>query len=519
METDRHDRRESSGAAAAPPDQEKAQKGRRRVHPFFRDVSLTLVAQACVALGGLLLARLLAHNAGADGFASYSLVKQAVNVLFPVVTLGLVGGLPRYIALPREEGDPGAGAYLAAGALICWGATAVAALVALAVPGAVAALFFGNSEAREYVLPFVLLLAATSTFYISYGYFRGLLLLRRGSLLQVLALALLPPLVVFAFPDEPVDRLIVWMAAGTVALSLLAIARPLWEGIRATRERELGVARRRLWDYGHRRVPGEMAQLGLFVLVPILAAHVASLTDVAYLSAGQQVLSIASLAVLPLGLVLLPSLSRMWVEDRERTSRHVAQLSAFAASLAVFVSLQAILFAKIAVVAWLGPEFEGAGAVVTVTVAPAALYVVYLMLRSTLDAVAVKSYNSRNNIAALLAFVAVAAVLLLFDIGEPVMAVAWAFAAGLTTQGALTFATVHRIFSVRLTDYGVQYVLPLGLATGAIGLAVRPAIESSGSPLLLIIGLQLALGAAYFAAIAMSPLRWPRLLAERFFDR
>ena len=66
-------------------------------------------------------------------------------------------------------------------------------------------------------------------------------------------------------------------------------------------------------------MPGELAQLGLFVLVPVLAAHVGTLTDVAYITAGQQVLSMLSLAVLPLGLILLPSLAKMWEEDRERT--------------------------------------------------------------------------------------------------------------------------------------------------------------------------------------------------------
>jgi O-antigen/teichoic acid export membrane protein len=522
VEIDRHDRAESSGVTIANNSHQEAPEGtprRRRLHPFFRDISLTMVAQACVALGGLLLARLLARNTGADGFASYSLVKQAVNVLFPVVTVGLVGGLPRYIALPREKGDPGPGAYLAAGALICWGATAAAAAISLAVPSKVAALFFGSSDASEYVLPFVLLLAATSTFYIAYGYFRGLLRLKAGSLLQVVALAALPPAVVVALPEEPVDRLIVVMAVGTAVLSLFAVALPLARGIRATSEESFGVARRRLWDYGYRRIPGEMAQLGLFVLVPILAAHVASLTDVAYLSAGQQVLSIASLAVLPLGLVLLPSLARMWAEDRERTSRYVAQLSAFAASLAIFVSLQAVLFAQIAVVAWLGDEFEDAGAVVTVTVAPTALFVVYLMLRSTLDAVAVKSYNSRNNLVALVVFAAVAAALLGFDLCRPVMGVAWAFAAGVAVQGLLTFATVHRFFGVRWSDYGLPYTVPLGLAAGGIGLLARPAIEGSPSPLLFLIALQALLGAAYFGALAISPVRWPRLLAERFFDR
>lgn len=516
MEVDRHERRESN---ESPPPRHAPQRPRRRLHRFFRDISVTVVAQVCVAFGGLLLARLLAQNAGADGFASYSLVKQAVNVLFPIVTVGLVGGLPRYIALPREEGDPTPGSYLLAGALICWGATAIAVVVSLALPGVVATIFFGGDEGDGYVVPFVLLLAATSTFYIAYGYFRGQLRLRAGSLLQVSALAVVPPAVVFALPDQPVSEMIVVMAIGTALISLLAVAGPLRRGALLGDAGAFRLARQRLWDYGHRRIPGEMAQLGIFVLVPILAAHVASLTDVAYLSAGQQVLSIASLAVLPLGLVLLPSLARMWDEDRGRTARHVAQLSSFSASVAIFVSLQTLLFANIAVVAWLGDEFEGAGSVVTVTVAPTALFVVYLMLRSTLDAVAVKSYNSRNNLTALAVFAFVAAVLLGFDVCRPVMAVAWAFALGVAAQGLLTFATVHRFFGVRWEDYGFRYALPLGLAAGAAGLLLRPAIEESPSPLLLLIPVQALLALGYFGALVLSPIGWPRLLAARFFER
>jgi O-antigen/teichoic acid export membrane protein len=515
MEIDRHGG-ESSGASA--PDRRFGLRS-RRLHPFFQDVSVTLLAQACVAIGGLLLARLLARNAGADGFASYSLVKQAANILFPIVTVGLVGGLPRYLALPAERDDPSAGSYLVAAAAICWGATAIAVAAALAAPDAVAALFFGSSEASEYVLPFALLLAATSSFYIAYGYFRGLLRLRMGSLLQVTALGALPPAVVALAPNEPVDRLIVLMAIGTAVLSLAAIAAPLAHGLASARRDTMRTATHRLWGYGHRRVPGEMAQLGLFVLVPVLAAHVASLRDVAYLSAGQQILSIVSLAVLPLGLVLLPSLTKMWAEDRERTAGHVAQLSSFAASLALFASVQAVLYAGIAVTAWLGPEFEDAGSVLTVTVAPTALFVVYLMLRSPLDAVAVKSYNSRNNLVALSVFVAVAALLLGLDLTSPALGVAWAFAAGVSAQGALTFLTVHRFFGVSWHDYGFLYTVPATLAVGGLGLLAKPAIEGAPATLLSLLVLQVVLAALYFGAIALSPVRWPKLLAERLFDR
>ena len=57
--------------------QDKAQSS-RRVHPFLRDLSVTLSSQVRMALGGLLLYRLLAIHKGTDGFASYSL-REAVG--------------------------------------------------------------------------------------------------------------------------------------------------------------------------------------------------------------------------------------------------------------------------------------------------------------------------------------------------------------------------------------------------------------------------------------------------------
>jgi O-antigen/teichoic acid export membrane protein len=490
----------------------------RRIAPFFRDLGVTVAAQAAVAAGGLLLARLLATKTGTEGFASYSLVKQAVNLLFPIVTVGLVGGLPRYLALPAGKDDPSAGSYLAAAALICGVATAVCSGLALAAPGPTAAAFFGSDAATGLVAPFALLLAATSAFYVAFGYFRGLVRMRAAALLQVLGIAVVPSAVVLAFPDRPVDELILLMASGLAVLSLAAIAWPLARQVIDRRARTRRAARS-LFDYGHRRVPGELAQLGLFALVPALAAHVGSVTDVAYLSAGQLVLSLLSLAVLPVGLLLLPSLTRAWATDREAATSNVARLAAFAAHVAIFASVQALLYADIAVRAWLGPGFDDAGSVVRATVAPAGLFVVYLMLRSALDAVAVTSYNSRNNLIALAVFAGVAAVSLGTDIASPVMCVAWSFAAGVATQGALTLATVHRHFGLTVSDYALGVALPAGLVTAAAGAALRPVVDGSGAELALLAAVQLVLAAAYFGVLVRAGVAWVRLIAERLFEQ
>ena len=233
----------------------------RRLHPFFRDVGITLLAQVAFALLSLLLYRLLAEKAGTDGFASYSLVKQGVGFLFPIVMVGLVGGLPRYLALPVSERGPTSEAYLLAAAGICGGATALVCVIALALPEATAALFFGSSTRTDLVVSFAALLAATTVFQIAYGYFRGLLRVGLAGALQVGAFALPPPLIVLAFSGEPIDRLILFMALAQAALSLLAVGIPLVRSFVLARRRSTTSAGRQLWTYGHRRVAGDVAQL------------------------------------------------------------------------------------------------------------------------------------------------------------------------------------------------------------------------------------------------------------------
>ena len=492
--------------------------GSRRLHPFFRDVGITLVAQVAVATGALLLYRFLATETGTEGFAAYSLVKQASVLLFPVFSLGLIVGLPRYVALSIHEHDTPTEAYLWAAVTITAGTLSVAAALAWAFPSTVASLLFGDADRTELVGPLVALLAATMVFFVAFGYFRGRLQVVASSSLQVLGVAVVPPVVVGLFPDRSIGSLILIIAGAQAAISLAALAPRLIRSVGGPRRVALP-AGRELLRYGYRRVPADLAQVGLFALVPILAAQRASLTDVAYLAAGQQVLSVLGFAVLPLGLVLLPSLARMIATDFDNARKNVAILAAFAVHAAVFITPQVIIFADVAVTAWLGESFDDAGSVVRVTVVPAALYVVYVILRSALDAAAVKSYNSRNSVIGLAAFGAVAGAGLALDLGRPVMAIAWAFAAGLVVQGLLTLVTVHRLFGVAPASYALHIVLPAGIVTGGLALAARQIVVDADSSLVWLAATELVLGGLYLAALVYGRVAWPRLLAARLFER
>jgi O-antigen/teichoic acid export membrane protein len=474
----------------------------------------TLFAQIAVAAGTLLLLRLLARESGTDGFAAYALLRQAVTLLIPVVTVGLVAGLPRCIALAHATaGAPPAHSYLVAAAGICAVAVAVSAGFALLAPAVTAGVLFGGSDATSLVGPFIALLCAMAAFHLAYGYYRGQLQIGRCNALQVLGLGVLPPLLVVVIPGSDVETLVLAIALGLGVLAIGAgVAPAVRGGARANAVRDAAGS---LIEYGPRRVPGEVAQVGLFALVPVLAAHTTSFEQVAYLAAGVQIVAMLAVALVPIGLVLLPTLARTWERDRARVARQVTDLSGLAVHVAVFAFISLVLFADLAIRAWLGPAFDESGAVVRVTVLGAPLFACYLILRSTLDAVSVKAYNASSNIAGLAAFGGVAAIMLSLELAHPAMCVAWAFSTGIAVQGLLTMHFVHRTFGVRMSDYSLATALSLGLLVAALGLATRRLIADASLLLAWLAAVELGLAVVYFGGLWRAKVPWARALALR----
>lgn len=486
-----------------------------------RDFVITIAAQLAVAAGGLLVYRLLALEKGAEGMASYALVKQSVIFLFPAVALGLQTGVPRYVALDRDR--EGAGERYLLAAIAATGAVTAALSVALVVsPGATAAVLFGSSDRDHLVAPLVAMLAATLTAELVYGYYRGRSEFVLVNAARVASVAALPIVLLVAIPDEPLDRLIALMAAGVAISHGLLAVRPLARALASLRPRQVIVAARTLLDYGRRRVPGEYAAVILLTVPPILAAHFAPLDEVAFLTAGLYVLAVVTIAFQPVGIVFLPLLTRLCKDDFEEARRWVAKLAACSLHMAIFATPQMLLFADVAVRGWLGPDFEDAAPVVRITVFPVAMYIFYLVLRSALDAAAVKAYNSRNNMIALAVASVAAAVSLALDVGDPVTAIAASFALGILCLGVLTLASVHSLYGLGTSDYALRTAALLSLGATAVGLALRLTVvpyDASLPTLAAVIVLEGGLVALYLVGLVRSGVSWPTDIRDRIVRR
>lgn len=486
-----------------------------------RDVAITALTQVAIAVGGLLLYRLLAVKKGADGVAAYSLVKQLVVFVWPLVMFGSQTAIPRYVALARDRaGEPGA--YLLAAFMLTGTVAAPICAAALLAPKTAASLAFGSSHRSYLVVPLVATLASTVMLEVTYGYHRGQSNFRVGNALRAVCVALFPVVLLIVEGGRAIDELIVLMAVAVVVGCVAAIGLPLLRALQRFDHRLVVAAGRKLLDYGHRRVPGDFAHVVLFAVPTVLAAHYAPLHGVAYLSAGLYVLAVVSIAVLPIGQVFLPVLSRLCASDFEAARRYVAELATCAIHIALFVTPQLTLFAFPAVRAWLGADFEHAGRIVTITVLPAGFYVLVSVLRSALDAAAVKAYNARNNLGAVAIAAVAVTISLATGVASPLECIAGSFALGLLALGALTLVSVQRVYRLDASAYSLPIAAALAAAAAAIGWAIKTAVlgrHASPAELGAIGALEIALGAFYLVSLARAGVRWPSLIGRRLGGR
>jgi O-antigen/teichoic acid export membrane protein len=482
-----------------------------------RDLAMTMLTQVAIGLGGLFVYRLIALEKHAEGVAAYALVKQLAVFVWPVTMIGLHTAIPRSVALVRDRAGA-AETYLLAAVVLTGGATAAVCGAALVSPGLTASLFFGDRELHDLVVPFAATLAATVLINVTYGYFRGLSEFMLGNLVRIAALAVFPVGVLLVAEERSIGTLITLMAVLTILPCTAVLAAPLAAAVRGFRPGEARVAAVTLLDYGYRRIPGDLATAALFTLPPILAAHFVDLEGVAYLSAGMYLLSLMTVVFQPIGLVFLPLLSRLCATDFEAARRYVRLLATAAIHLALLISPQLILFGSVVVRAWLGPSFDDAGTIITITVCPAGAFVCNIVLRSALDAVAVTAYNSRNNVISLAVAAACVTGGLALGIGEPLTCIATSLAIGVFLFGLLTVVSVHRLFRLAVTDYALPLALLVTVLTTALAALIKVYVvedDTSFGSVGLIAAFEAVLLTSSIAILNRCGVAWPRELAQQ----
>ena len=395
----------------------------------------TMVTELCVTISGILILKLAASLLGPAGFGEYSLSRRAVGLLYLPLVMGLGIAAPRYIAIARAGAMEGfsessfATATLTAGLL----PPLAIALLLNAAPGFGAVLLFGRDSLAYLVPPSTIALAGIAMHSMVYAIYRGRSEMKFANVLQIIDLAIVPPLA-FALAARNAAAVLtltgaMWLSASAIALvHVLYRERSQWRGLSSMRE-HLAV----LLRFGLPRVPGEFALVGLFAIPSLLAVRAHGVVDAGQFSAALSVLTMASSAFAPVGLVILPKASA------QAATGDLAGLRSLVLRIlggGILLATLGVLIGELLIppfIRWyFGEAFLPAIPYFRAALLGAIPYAVYILMRNILDALDVKALNSRNLI------VSLSVVVILCLVNRSLMWMSVSIVLALTLLAALT---------------------------------------------------------------------------------
>lgn len=405
-----------------------------------RDHVMTFVTEFLVMSCSFLLLKLAAAYAGPSGFGEFVLGRRLIGFVQQPATCGMAVALTRSVAMARaSKRGTAEWQYLDAALIVTLTTSAVAALVLLLGGQTVASLAMGAAALAPLARALAPGVAGLILHSVAYGLLRGRQTMVSANALQALNLGVVP-LAVFAVPGLSVPQILCWIGVTQVVIAggALVFARSRGPRIAPLRQVWNGGAVE-LLQYGVPRVPGEFALAGLGALPVVAAAHFGGAIAAGQVGLGISLLTLVSSLFAPLGQVMLPSVSaRVAAGDTHGLARGIWVLSAACLGLTVIGVAGVELLAPWLLPAVFGPSFVAAVLPARIIIIGAVPHVLYIVLRSVLDAIHAAPLNAIN------LFVALAAFGLVLAIGRTAATVPWAVLASSVVVGALTVWRTRR---------------------------------------------------------------------------
>lgn len=423
----------------------------------------TFATEFFVMVVQVVLYKFAAAWLGQTGFSEYAVARRVLAFLQPIILLGFGVGLPRYIALADGRGESSRSSqYLSATLLCVGGFTALIAGAFVVWPGWFAYLFFGSAAHSYLLLPLALMLVGMLFHCVLYAYLRGKLAVGRANTLQLINNGLLP-VIVFIFFHKQVAGLLwylglAWITSTGIMFLLTPSARGWKNPAKETRE---------LLSYGLQRLPGDFGFTALLALPAIFTAHLSGIKEAGFVAFGLTVVNMIASVFSPIGIVLLPKVSRaVGSKDFEVVRREIV----FIRRMVVVVSGTLVIVIELLggrlIRAYLGADYAPAAAIVNVLVVGGLPLAFFSALRSAIDACYHRAVNALNVLPTVIFFLVGSSIGALAGSSKPVL---WSFSGALTLLAVLTQYQVHKILT--LPRAIAPCAAPIGVAETPEGLA------------------------------------------------
>lgn len=360
--------------------------------PRGKDSLFTTLTEGLAMLGMVLTYRLAAH-VGKQDLDVYVIVRRTVSFAFPVILMGAMIGLTRFVAMTNDMAQKRGYLRGALTWVLPLGLAAMAVSVLFARP--LAWMLFATEEGVAWVPPLMLMTIGMAMHGVAYGYLRGKPAVMAANWVQLWVLAVAPCAALLLWDDMTT---ILWATGiAWVAMPLLAIV----PSLAVRRQRKMRRERSELLRFGLPRVPGDIA-LGALLTVPgyvALRTHGLDLSGEVGFAAT--LLNLAAAVFSPVALLLLPAAAgRLAAGDHARLEQSIARMTwmVLAASAALTVGFE--LLSKPLLQIYLGPTGDAYLPMSRIVFIGALPFAFFNGMRSVLDAYFHTPRNGMNLMAA-----------------------------------------------------------------------------------------------------------------------
>jgi O-antigen/teichoic acid export membrane protein len=445
-----------------------------KIHPLVRDIAITSGTSLVIVVASPLVVSILAHSLHPDGLGQYLLLRRVAGWLWAGSLLGFGVGLPRYIAHERDQQNA-AESYFLAGALCLMAFGLLLSVLLNSAPVLFSRLLFGDAAMVRLIVPLNGLVVALVVNTLVYGYYQGLLEMRSANALNFLSLGVVPLAAVsLVYTSGSVEAVIKAMAGG-IAASGFIFAVPILLRCATISQPRVWLHMTQLLRFGVRRLPGDLAVNTLLVAGPIVASHYVSMPRVAALLLGISLLCFVELSIAPVGTVMLSKVSQMLAQGRSaEVAIAIGHWTIAVIEFAVFVCLQLVIFADVLVRVWVGVAMVREVNIIRIVLLSIPFDLLFIALRSSVDAATVKAFNAHNLLIALAVFATMSAgAIELLPVHVLAEAMAVSLLAAFSTLAILTVWSAHHLVGLRIQRRELASSLSAGTLAAAIALFVR----------------------------------------------
>lgn len=345
---------------------------------FTVDLFITFINSIAVIVGVFIINWYIARNHGTEILGHYLYFRRVFTSLIGVSLVGMNIGLPYFLPRSRYTGIKNS-----VFKIFIFLSIPILVIISLLISGSIS---LENNKISIFV--YIIYGIGLNSQAITYALYRGKLKMFKASMLQFICVALVPFAMFYIYLDFSTILL-------SISLLTIGISSIGWLQSAPNSSSNKVKIKLKLFKFGIVRIVGFIGQAALLTGIPIILANTVHISNIAYFNSSLSVFRLILLILGPISIILLPRISKAF--ENGINNDVIMKLELLIYWTIVFswiISFPLFIIGPKLLILWLGGEMTNNINIIGRMFVTMPLYAITIILRSPIDAVSKRGYNT-----------------------------------------------------------------------------------------------------------------------------